>query len=280
MTGMDLGRFGIWRHGGSIGPDLARGVERLGYGTIWLGGSPSGDLADAEGVLAATDHVVVGTGIVNMWATSAEEVAASYHRLEDAYPGRFLLGVGIGHPEATKEYRSPYATIVDYLDKLDAAEVPEERRVLAALGPKVLRLSTERAAGAHPYLVPPEHTRQARETLGDGPLLAPEQKVVVDTDADRARELGRKNVANPYLKLVNYTGNLKRLGWSERDIADGGSDALVDVLALHGDAATIAAGLTAHLDAGADHVAVQALTRRGEDPLPALRAVAETLKLA
>ena len=165
-----------------------------------------------------------------------------HHRVAAAHPGRFLLGVGIGHPEATQEYRSPYDTIVDYLDVLDAEGVPVEDRALAALGPKVLALAAERTAGAHPYLTTPEHTRHAREILGDGPLLAPEQKVVLDTDPVAARALGRPAVDRPYLHLRNYTSNLKRLGWTDADLADGGSDALIDALAVHGDAATVAAG--------------------------------------
>ena len=192
---------------------------------------------------------------------------------------RFLLGVGIGHPEATQEYRSPYDTIVDYLDVLDAEGVPVEDRVLAALGPKVLALAAERTAGAHPYLTTPEHTRRAREILGEGPLLAPEQKVVLDTDPVAARALGRPAVDRPYLHLRNYTEQPQRLGWSDADLADGGSDALIDALVVHGDAATVAAGIRAHLDAGADHVCLQLLTPPGADPVPGLRALATALDL-
>ncbi|WP_233526161.1 TIGR03620 family F420-dependent LLM class oxidoreductase [Actinomadura spongiicola] len=152
--------------------------------------------------------------------------------------------------------------------------MPAERRVLAALGPKVLRLAAERAAGAHPYLTTPEHTRRARETLGPGPLLAPEQKVVVDGDPRRARALGREGIAY-YLGLGNYVANLKRLGFTDADVTGEGSDALVDGLVAHGKPAAVAARLTAHLDAGADHVAVQVLTGSGGDPRPALRAIAE-----
>ncbi|MDL4775326.1 LLM class F420-dependent oxidoreductase [Actinomadura xylanilytica] len=279
MTEIDVGRFGIWRRDAELDGEVARKVEGLGYGTVWIGGSPDGELDIAERLLAATDHIVVATGIVNMWATPAEQVAASYHRLNDRHGGRFLLGVGIGHPEASREYRSPYGTIVDYLDRLDAEGVPVSGRVLAALGPKVLRLAAGRAAGAHPYLVTPEHTRRARAELGDGRLLAPEQKVVLDADPARGRALGRSSVAGTYLKLRNYTANLKRLGWTSDDIADGGSDALIDALVAHGGPATAAARLTEHLDAGADHVAVQLLTAPGEDVLPGLRTLAETLGL-
>jgi len=176
-----------------------------------------------------------------------------------------------------REYQKPYAKLVSYLDQLDEVKVPAGGRVLAALGPRVLRLSAERAAGAHPYLVTPEHTRRAREILGAGPLLAPEQKLVFETDPERARAIGRPRVQNPYLGLTNYVSNLRKLGWTDADLADGGSDALIDALAVHGDAAAIARGVTAHLDAGADHVAVQVLN---SDPLPALRALAGQLGLA
>ncbi|MFB4309777.1 LLM class F420-dependent oxidoreductase [Actinomadura sp. GTD37] len=274
MDKIELGRLGIWRPWNALDPELAKDVEDLGYGAIWIGGSPRGDLKTAERLLAGTERIVIATGIVNMWATPAGEAAASYHRLHDAHGDRFLLGVGIGHPEATREYRSPYETIVRYLDELDAADVPAGRRVLAALGPKVLRLAAERAAGAHPYFTTPEHTREAREALGTGPLLVPDQKAVLDTDAGRARATARES-ARMYLGLRNYVGNFKRLGFTDADVADGGSDALIDALVAQGDAAALAARVRAHLDAGADQVAVQVL---GDgDPRPALRGIAEAL---
>ncbi|TDD28243.1 LLM class F420-dependent oxidoreductase [Actinomadura sp. KC06] len=291
MTKTRLGRLGIWRPWNQLDPALAKDVEDLGYGAIWVGGSPAGDLDDVERLLAATDRIVVATGIVNMWKTPAAEVAASYHRLNDAHGGRFLLGVGIGHPERTREYRSPYETIVRYLDDLDAGNVPAEGRVLAALGPKVLRLAAERAAGAHPYLTTPEHTRVAREALGqtalpwgvggrppqgNRPLLVPEHKVVLDPDPVRARALGRRTLAH-YLGLGNYVASFKRFGFTDADVADGGSDALVDAVIAHGGADAVAARLAGHLDAGADQVAVQVLTEPGGDPRPALRALAEAL---
>lgn len=279
---MELGKYGIWVRKQDVTADFARQVEDLGYGTLWVGASPGGDLAEIEELLAATDRIVVATGVVNMWATPAADAAAAYHRLAAGFGERFLLGVGIGHRESTAEYRSPYATIVDYLDGLDEAGVPASGRVLAALGPRVLRLSGERALGAHPYFTTPEHTRLARETLGAGPLLAPEQKVVLDTDPVRARELARPTAAY-YLERVNYRKNLQRLGWSEADVSDGGSDALVDALARHGDAATLAAGLDEHLAAGADHVCAQVLTPGGDDDgdarLAGVRALAEALGL-
>jgi len=273
---IELGTVGISRHPSGLTPEVVAEVEALGYGTIWVSGSPPGDLDVVERLLDSTEHIVLATGIVNVWKDDAVTVGASYHRITARYPGRFLLGLGIGHPEATQEYRQPYAKLVSYLDQLDDLKVPAEGRVLAALGPRVLRLSAERAAGAHPYLVTPEHTRRARQILGDGPLLAPEQKLVLETDPERARAIGRSRVENPFLRLTNYVSNLRRLGWTDADLADGGSDALIDALAVHGDAAAIARGVTAHLEAGADHVAVQVLN---PDPLPALRALAGQLRL-
>jgi probable F420-dependent oxidoreductase len=273
---VDLGRFGVWHQADKWGPELAAGVEQAGYGALWIGASPAADLRDAEVLLASTSSVVVGTSIVNLWKDDAAPVAESYHRLEDEHPGRFVLGIGIGHPERDREYKSPYESIVDYLDELDDGKVPVDRRMLAALGPRVLKLSAERTAGALPYLTTPEHTRQARETLGAGVLLAPEQKVLLETDDDIARAVARDYLA-PYLKLRNYTSNLKRLGYSDEDIANGGSDELVDALVLHGTAVEIAEGLKAHLDAGADQVVVQQLGKEGPDLLPGYEALATVL---
>jgi probable F420-dependent oxidoreductase len=274
---IELGQVGVWRHPSGLTPDLVAELETLGYGAIWVGGSPPGDLEFVEHLLDTTEYITVATGIVNVWKDDAATVGASYRRITGRHPGRFLLGLGIGHPEATQEYQQPYAKLVSYLDQLDDLKVPAEGRVLAALGPRVLRLAAERAAGAHPYLVTPEHTRQARQVLGDGKLLAPEQKLVLETDPERARAIGRPRVEKPYLGLTNYLSNLRRLGWTDADLADGGSDALIDALAVHGDAAAIARGVTAHLDAGGDHVAVQMLN---PDPRPALRALAGQLQLA
>lgn len=272
------GRYGVWARDADLSPELARTIEGLGYGAVWIGGSPPADLEFAESLLAATDRLVVATGIVNMWGSPASEVAPSYRRIAERYADRFLLGVGIGHPEAVGRYRRPYATIVEYLDELDADGVPGEGRVLAALGPKVLAVARDRTAGAHPYLTTPRHTLEAREILGAGPLLAPEQKVVLDTDADRARALGREKVRNPYLGLTNYRNNLLRTGFTEEDL-DTASDELVDALAVHGDAGTVAAGLNAHLDAGADHVCAQVLVGDTSEYVPALTSLATALGL-
>jgi probable F420-dependent oxidoreductase len=214
---------------------------------------------------------------VNIWTADAPTVAASYHRIEARHPGRFLLGVGVGHPEATSDYRRPYAAVVSYLDELDAAGVPDDRRVLAALGPRMLRLSADRSAGAHPYLTTPEHTRRARGILGPTPLLAPEQHVVVEPEPVAARAIGRPAVAKPYLGLTNYTSNLRTLGFDDADLAGDGSDRLIDALVAHGDPAAVAARLQQHLDAGADQVAVNLLTAPGADPVTGFTALAEVL---
>lgn len=270
----ELGRYGIWVRPDHATTELAREVERLGYGTLWLGGSPS-ELTAIEPLLDSTEHLRVATGIINMWQVPPDQAAAWFHRLEELHPGRFLLGLGIGHREATAEYRSPYATMVEYLDRLDADGVPTDRRVLAALGPRVLGLAAERAAGAHPYLATPDHTATAREVMGAGALLAPEHKVLLQPEAATARELARPTVGR-YLQMTNYRSNLQRLGFTETDFADGGSDALVDALVAHGETEVVAAALTAHLDAGADHVAVQFLD---DDPLAAAGPLAEVLEL-
>ena len=272
-----LGRFGVWIPFQNVSPELARALEEFGYSAIWLGSSPGGELGIVDDLLAATDRLVVATGIVNVWHDDPAAIAKAHARITGRFPGRFLLGVGLGHPEATAEYRSPYETVVDYLDGLDAAGVPADERALAALGPKVLRLAAARTAGAHPYLVPPAHTRQAREILGPDPLLAPEQKIVVEPDRARALALGRRRVG-PYLRMTNYVSNLRRLGFTEADIEGDGTDRLIDALVGHGDAATAAERVREHLAAGADHVAIQLLTGDGDDPLEGYRALAHELR--
>jgi len=262
-----------------VTPDLAVRLERLGYGAVWLGSSPDGDLEIVSDLLAATSTLMVGTSIVNMWKDDAATVARSFARIEASQPGRFVLGVGAGHREATKEYASPYQTLATYVDQLQADHVPADRIVLAALGPKVLTLARDRTAGAIPYLVPSEHTRLARESLGPDRLLAPEHKVVLDPEPGSARALGRKRVQNPYLYLVNYTSNLRRLGFTDADLGDGGSDRLIDALVAHGRPDQVAAQLTAHLDAGADHVAVQLLTDNDADLMSGYADLASALGL-
>ena len=252
-----LGRFGVWTFG-VVKPEQAVDIERLGYGAVWIGGSPAGDLNYVEPILERTETLQVATGIVNVWTAPAKQVADAYHRIEDAYPGRFLLGIGIGHPEHTEEYRKPYDVLVEYLDVLDEECVPTSRRVVAALGPKVLKLSAQRSAGAHPYLTTPEHTAQAREVIGNSVFLAPEHKVVLTTDTDEARAIGRQTV-DSYLNLSNYLNNWKRLGFTDADVAKPGSDKLIDAVVAYGTPDHIANRLGEHLSAGADHVAIQVL---------------------
>jgi probable F420-dependent oxidoreductase len=263
---LDLGRYGVWLPSRSITPELAAQIESLGYGAAWIGGSPDADLKWVEPALAQTSSLQLATGIINIWSSPAADVAESYHRIENAYPGRFLLGIGVGHPEHTQEYRKPYDALVEYLDALDAASVPTSRRVLAALGPKVLALSAERSGGAHPYLTTPEHTAYARELVGNTVFLAPEHKVVLTTDADEAREIGRQSVGF-YLDLSNYVNNWLRLGFTDTDVRKPGSDKLIDAVVAHGAPEAVAARLNEHLEAGADHVAIQVLGGGPEDKL-------------
>ncbi len=272
----DLGRFGVWLGSRSISPELAARIEALGYGAVWIGGSPDAELAWVEPALAQTTSLQLATGIVNIWSAPAKAVAESYERIESAYPGRFLLGVGVGHPEHTQEYVKPYDALVSYLDDLDDARVPNSRRVLAALGPKVLRLAAERSAGAHPYLTTPEHTARARELVGNSVFLAPEHKVVLTTDAAKARAIGRR-YADFYLDLSNYVNNWRRLGFTENDVRKPGSDKLIDAVVAYGTPDAIARRLNEHLQAGADHVAIQVLDAHEDELIPALSELAGPL---
>jgi probable F420-dependent oxidoreductase len=261
-----VGEFGVWVRWSDASPELIAHIERLGFGAVWIGGAPSAELTAVEDLLDATTRITVATGIVNIWTADASILAESYHRIAARHPHRLLLGIGTGHPENTgAPAAKPYAAIVSYLDVLDAAGVPRHDLALAALGPRMLALAAERTAGAHPYLVTPAHTKTAREILGVAPLLAPEQRVVLRSDPDAARAIGRPTVAKPYLGLVNYRRNLERLGFDEADLAGVGSDRLIDELVVSGDDATIARRLREHLDAGANHVAVQLLLGPGDD---------------
>jgi probable F420-dependent oxidoreductase len=271
----DLGRFGSFGLG--VTPEQAKDIEALGYGAVWVGGSPPAELEWVEPILEMTTTLQVATGIVNVWTADAGPVAESFHRIEKAYPGRFLLGIGIGHPEMQQQYRKPVDVLTEYLDKLDEYGVPKNRRVVAALGPKVLKLSAERSAGGHPYLTTPEHTAQARELIGPDAFLAPEHKVVLTTDAEEARAVGRATL-DMYLGLANYLNSFKRLGFSDQDIAKPGSDRLVDSVVAYGTVDAIAARLKEHLAAGADHVPVQVLTS-ADKLVPALAELAGPLGL-
>jgi probable F420-dependent oxidoreductase len=262
MTKPNLGKLGVFGHHDlwqRLSPEQLQEIESLGYGAIWAGGSPAADLSWVDPILDATTTLQLATGIVNIWTADAGPVSESFHRIDKAYPGRFLLGIGVGHPEAGHEYKKPFDALTEYLDALDQHGVPEDRRVVAALGPQVLKLSARRSAGAHPYLTTPEHTAQARELMGPDAFLAPEHKVVLTTDAEKARAVGRKAL-EIYLNLTNYLNSWKRLGFTDEDVAKPGSDRLVDAVVAYGTTDAIAARLKEHLAAGADHVPVQVLT--------------------
>jgi probable F420-dependent oxidoreductase len=276
---MQLQQVGVWaselrRGEESTRREAAAQLEELGYGTLWFPGSAGDDSLDCARVaLDATSRVTVATGITNIWTEAAEDVAPKHAELTGTYGDRFLLGVGISHAPLVNRvreedtYRKPYSAMVRYLDALDAAPtpVPHDEIVIAALGPRMLRLSAERTAGTHPYLSNPEHTRVAREAVGPDKLVAPEQGVVLETDPERARALARDFIER-YLPLPNYANNWKRHGFTDDDIRDGGSDRLIDGLIAWGDDDAIAARVREHLDAGADHVCIQVI--HDEDGLP------------
>ncbi|MBD3004262.1 LLM class F420-dependent oxidoreductase [Streptomyces sp. 5-10] len=283
-----LGKIGIWT--AALKTDFAPSeqvseaaaeLDELGYGAIWLGGSPSPDQAGV--LLDATSRITVATGILSIWDHEAAYVAERHAALNAAHDGRFLLGLGVSHSAlAGERYQRPYTAMKEYLTALDSAPapVPAAQRVLAALGPKMLELSRDRAAGAHPYLVTPEHTAKARDVLGKEAVLAPELKVVLDTDPDRARATARDYLGR-YLALPNYTNNFRRLGFEDADFADGGSDRLLSAMYALGDAETIRARVDEFLAAGADHLAIQVVSG---DPLTVLpreewRTLAEALPL-
>jgi probable F420-dependent oxidoreductase len=281
---VDLGRIGVWWSGSWRDPDdpersVAPELESLGYGALWSSGRFDAGLAPHfEKLLASTDRVVVASGIVSVWAGAPEDVGPAVTALEDRFPGRFLLGIGTSHSVAVADYTRPYSKMVAYLDALDAlaTPVPPQRRVLAALGRRMLQLASARAAGAHPYFVPVEHTAWARGILGPTPLLAPEVTVVLETDPGRARQLAR-GYASTYLGLPNYTQNLRTFGFGDEDIDGGGSDRLIDAVIPWGDAATLATAVRAHHDAGADHVCAQVIADRQAFPLDQYRELAMTL---
>jgi len=257
---VELGRFGVWTTYQAIGEqnagEAASLVQELGFGTFWLGGSPR--LPTVRPLLEGGERLAVATGIVNVWAYDPADLAREYAELSPAYGDRLLVGIGIGHPEATSDYTRPLASTRTFLDGLDDATppLPRDRRCLAALGPKMLDLCAERSRGTLSYFVPVEHTRSARERLGPAALIATELACVVDTNPESARAAARR-YATLYLGLRNYTANLRRFGFGDQDIADGGSDRLIDAIVPHGSADEIAEVVQAHLDAGADHVCLQ-----------------------
>ena len=270
-----IGRVGVWsfaleRHPVADAHEFAAEVERLGFGALWIpeGYGSKEAFSHAAVLLGASTRIVVATGIASIWARDPISMANGGKTLADAHPGRFLLGIGVSHEPAVQRrggvYERPLLKMREYLDGMEAARYPAPEPakpppwVLAALGPRMLELAAERTSGAHPYFTPVEHTALARGTMGDGPLLAVEQAVVLERNADVARGIARDYMRH-YLKLENYANNLLRLGWSEEDLGAGGSDALVDAIVAWGGPASIADRVRAHHDAGADHVCIQVL---------------------
>jgi len=271
---MKIGRVGVWTFALDLQPatraqEAAAEIEALGYGAIWIPEALGREaFTNSALLLAGTRRIVVATGIANMWARDPMAMAAAQKTLAEAYPDRFLLGIGVSHAPLVNmrghQYEKPLSAMRRYLDAMDAAPfmasppAAQPVRVIAALAPKMLKLAAERAGGSHPYFVPPEHTAFAREMLGQGALLAPEQAVVLETDATQAREIARTHMST-YLGLPNYVNNLKRLGFTDDDIANGGSDRLVDAIVVWGTVETVVKRVRAHHDAGADHVCLQVL---------------------
>ena len=289
---LDLGAVGLFAgtlrpsRGGTL--DAVAEVEALGFPTLWVSGGIDGEtlFEDLHAMLGATEHIKIGVGILNIWVLDAERTAAAYHEVEAAHPDRLLLGLGVSHPEMINRrpeqpYQKPLAFTRRYLDEIDAspAPVPVERRVLAALGPRMLTLAGERTAGAHPYFVPVDHTASARATLGDGPLLLPEQAAVLETDPSRARAVARDHM-EIYLTLTNYTNNLMQFGFEPADLEHGGSDRLVDAVVAWGDVEAVTARARAHLDAGADHVGLQIIGPTGDLPRGQWQELASALSLS
>jgi probable F420-dependent oxidoreductase len=291
---MKIGHVGIWTrqfedHPAARAQEAAAELEELGFGAIWFGEAAGREaLTNAGLLLAGTQRIVIATGIANIYARDPVTMASGQKTLCEAYPGRFLLGLGVSHIPLVEElrghrYDKPVPTMRAYLDRMDQAPYRsvappgKPARVLAALGPKMLKLSAERADGAHPYNVNPEHTAEARRTMGQGPLLCPEQAVVLEKDASKAREIARAFLAI-YLNLPNYTNNFLRLGFEESDVKDGGSERLIDAIVAWGDLDSIRNRVRAHHAAGADHVCVQVLTKDPQAlPLSEWRELASAL---
>jgi probable F420-dependent oxidoreductase len=289
-----IGRIGVWSFALEVlsaaeERAAAAEIESLGFGALWFPeASDSREvMSHAAWLLGATDRMTVAAGIANIWARDARATANGWRLLTDAHPDRFVLGLGVGHQSASARRRGssdrPVTAMREYLDAMDRASssAPEPaaspRRVLAALGPRMLELAAGRTLGAHPYFVPVEHTAFARRRLGPGPVLAVEQSVVLESDPAEARAVGR-GFAVGYLQTPNYARNLKRMGWTDADLSGQGSDAVIDAVVAWGDVDRIAVRVRQHLDAGADHVCVQVVTDDdGDVALAQLRELAPAL---
>lgn len=277
-----VGRVGIWsmelRFGDKAeGTEAAQEIEELGYGALWIpGGIDDAVLGDVDRLLGATRRMAIATGIINVWKQPAADVAAWYNAQPADLQNRVMLGLGVSHgPLIGETWGKPLATMRAYLDELDAAGVDSEAVCLAALGPKMLELSARRTGGAHPYLVTPEHTAQARDIMGADALLAPEQGVVLEADPEKARALAREAVDH-YRNLPNYRSNWVRLGIPETSI-EAMDDAFIDALFAWGTPEKIAERVQAHLDAGADHVCLQLIRGARGGPIDGLRAACREL---
>jgi probable F420-dependent oxidoreductase len=280
---MELGRVGIWWsrswEAEDASVDVAAEMEALGYSALWSSGGFDPGLSTRFGLLlSATSRLVVASGIVSIWCTPPEALSEAVADLDARYPGRFVVGLGASHAPLVEDYARPYGHMVSYLDGLEAARylVGEDRRILAALGPRMLELARERSAGAHPYFVPVEHTARAREVLGRGPLLAPEVTVVLESDPTAARERARTFMAR-YLALPNYANNLRSFGFGDDDFGGGGSDRLVDAVVCWGDLDAVVAKVRGHYEAGADHVCIQVISAVEGFPLAEYRQLAPAL---
>lgn len=290
---LDLGRVGIWQAFDRVSPDGTRAavaeIEKLGYKTVWIPEAGGREAFSASSViLGATDSLIAATGIANLHMREPMSMNAGWQTLSDAFPGRFLLGIGVSHQPLVEgvigsTYSKPYSTMVKYLDGMDSGlyfgtkPTVEPVRVLAALGPKMLKLAADRTAGAHPYFVPVEHTKFAREILGAGPMLNTETAIVITDDIEEGRRIAREHMSI-YLRLPNYTNNLKRFGWTDTDITEV-NDRLVDAIVAVGSVDTAVSRIKAHLDAGASHVCVQALTGSMDKlPFDEWRALADAIK--
>ncbi|CAN3131745.1 TIGR03620 family F420-dependent LLM class oxidoreductase [Mycobacterium sp. smrl_JER01] len=276
-----FGTYGAWLNpalGDAPRIEYAPQLEELGYRTIWvgIGADPVGGMTLLEQMIAATRHAIIASAIINMWQDDARNIAHHYHRIVNRHGPRLLLGIGLGHPEKRDGYEKPYGRMVRYVDTLLDSRVPAEAIVIGALGTNTLALAGEKTLGAHPYLTVPAHTRYARETLGSSAFLAPEHKVVLTQDDEKARRIGRSAVQNPYLGLRNYTNNLMRHGFTPADVAGSGSDALIDALVAHGSPEGIYPQINEHLTAGASHIGIQVFAEDPTaSPVPAFRTLAE-----
>lgn len=273
-----FGKYGVWVRT-DIEPDEAAAIEETGFTSLWVGGSPPDDLTHIERLLEATRSLVIVTGVVNMWSSDPETLATSHHRVSQRFPGRFVLGISVGHRERDG-YRAvaPLGAIEEFLDGLDAHGVPKNDRLLAALGPRMLRLAGERSLGAHPYMTTPAHTSHARELMGPQGFLAPEQRLVITSDHESGLERARSNIGR-YLRIANYQNNLLSLGYQPSDLENDGSDRLIRDLAAIGDAASVTTRLDEHHGAGADHVAIQIYAEPATNRIHDLKALAAHLTL-